>query len=98
MPLHRYFYSTSNVTPEISTTADPTPIMLTVDRLEALLQIQKTDPFYKRISKWLSNGKALKHEMDIFTQVRGLLCKHVTDSGQKFLALIIPKSCRPMTS
>ena len=42
----------------------------------------------------MSNGKAPKHETDIFTQVRGLLYKHVTDSGQKFLALVIPKSWR----
>ena len=30
--------------------------------------------------------------MDLFTHVRGLLYKHITDSGQKFLALVIPKS------
>ena len=30
--------------------------------------------------------------MDLFTHVKGLLYKHVTDSGQKFLALVIPKS------
>ena len=29
---------------------------------------------------------------DPFTHVKGLLYKHVTDSGQKFLALVIPKS------
>ena len=80
--------------PDIFTTPDPTPEMLTANRLEALLQMQKTDPFCKRISKWLSNWKALKHERDIFTQVRGLFYKHVTDSGQKFLALVIPKSWR----
>ena len=42
----------------------------------------------------MSNGKALKHETNIFTQVRGLLYKHVTNSGQKFLALVISKSWR----
>ena len=31
----------------------------------------------------------MKH---IFTHVKGLLYKHITDSGQKFLALVIPKS------
>ena len=56
--------------------------------------MQKTDPFCKRISKHLSNGKAPKHETDIFTHFRGLLYKHVTNSGQKFLALVIPKSWR----
>ena len=40
----------------------------------------------------LSNGKAPQHETDLFTHIRGLLYKHVTDSGQKFLALVIPKS------
>ena len=65
-----------------------------MDRLEALLKMQKTDPFCKWISKCLSNGKALQHEMDLFTHVRGLLYKHVTDSGQKFLALVMPKSWR----
>ena len=54
--------------------------------------MQKTDPFWKWISKHLSNGKAPKHETDIFTHIRGLLYKHIMDSGQKFLALVIPKS------
>ena len=34
-----------NVMPEISKTPDPTPKSLTADRLETLLQMQKTDPF-----------------------------------------------------
>ena len=54
--------------------------------------MQKTAPFCKRISKGVSNDKAPQHEMDLFTHVRSLLYKHVTDSGQKFLALVIPKS------
>ena len=81
-----------DVTPEISKAPDPTPELLTAERLEALLQMQKTDAFCKRISKHLSNGKVPKHETDIFTHVRGLLYKHDTDSDQKFLALVIPKS------
>ena len=40
----------------------------------------------------MSNGKAPKHETELFSHVRGLLYKHFTDSGQKFLALVIPKS------
>ena len=82
----------TDVTPKVSKTLNPTSKSLTADRLEALLQIQKTDPFCKRIFKCLSNGKALQHETDLFTHIRGLLYKHVTDSGQKFLALVIPKS------
>ena len=62
------------------------------DSLQALLQMQKTDPFCKRISKCLSSRKALQQETDLFMHVRGLLYKHVTDSGQKFLDLVIPKS------
>ena len=49
-------------------------------------------PFCKQISKCLSHGKAPKHETDLFSHIRGLLYKHITDSGQKFLALVIPKS------
>ena len=65
---------------------------MSVDKLEALQQMQKTDPFCKCILKQLSNGKALKHEADLFTHVKGLLYKHVTDSHQEFLALVIPKA------
>ena len=78
--------------PDIMPTSDPTPKPLTADRLETLLQMQKTDPFCKQISKHLSNGKAPKHEIDLSAHVKGLLYKHITDSGQKFLALVIPKS------
>ena len=73
-------------------TPDPTSKSLTADRLEAPLQMQKTDPSCKRISKCLSNGKAPKHEMKLFTHIKGLLYKCIMDSGQKFLALAIPKS------
>ena len=81
-----------HVTPDIMPTSDPTPKSLTVDGLETLLQMQKTDPFCRCISKHLSNGKAPKHVMDLFTHIKGLLYKHITDLGQKFLALVIPKS------
>ena len=81
-----------SITPDIMSTPDPTPKSLTADKLEALLQMQKTDPFCKLISKCLSNGKALKHETELFTHIRGLLYKHITDTRQKFLALVIPKS------
>ena len=83
-----------DVTPDITLTPDPTPKSLTADILEALLQMQKTDSFCKQISKGLSNGKAPKYETELFTHVKGLLYKHITGSGQKFLALVIPKSCK----
>ena len=78
--------------PEVSETTDHTPKTLTADRLQALLQMQKTDPFCKRISKCLSNRNAPQHKTDLFKHERGLLYKHVTDSGQKFLDLVITKS------
>ena len=77
-----------NVMPEISKAPDLTPKLLTANRLEALLQ--KADPFCKRISKCLTNGKAPKHETDIFTHVRSLLYKHVTDSGKNIPCISHP--------
>ena len=79
-----------DVIPEVPEVPDPTLKSLTADRLEALLQMQKTCPFCKRISKCLSNGKALQHETDLFTHVRGLLYKHITDSGQKIPCISYP--------
>ena len=81
-----------DVTPDISPDMNQRPKSLTADRLEALLQMQMTDPFCTCISKCLFNRKALQHETDICIHVKGLLYKHVLDSGQKFLALVIPKS------
>ena len=40
-----------DITPDISPLTSPTPKTLTTDRLEALLQMQKTNPFCKHISK-----------------------------------------------
>ena len=80
-----------DITPDVTEATDPTPKFLTADRLQALLQMQKTDPFCKRISKSLSNEKAPQHETDLFMQVKGLPYKHVSDSNQKYLALVIPK-------
>ena len=48
-----------DITPDVSPVSSPTPKSLTADRLEALLQLQKTDPFCKCISKQLFNGKEL---------------------------------------
>ena len=68
------------------------PKFLIADQLEALLQMQKTDPFCKRICKHLSTGKGPQHETDLFTHVRGLLIRHITNLGQRILALVIPES------
>ena len=81
-----------DVSPRISQEMNPAPTPLTADRVEALLHMQGTDPFCKHISRRLLNGKAPQHEFDTFTHVKGLLYKHVTDSGKQFLALVIPKS------
>ena len=86
--------SQPDVLPDVTVVTDPTPKSLTEDRLQKLLQMQKTDPFCKWISKCLSNGKAPKHKTDLFTHVKGLLYKHITDSHQNFLALVIPKAWR----
>ena len=50
-----------NTSPEVSPDPTPTPKTLMGDQLEALLQMQKTNPFCKCISKCLSNGKAPQH-------------------------------------
>ena len=78
--------------PQISQKPATDPKPVTADCLEALLQMQKTDPFCKCISKRLLNGKAPHYEFDTFTHVKGLLYKHVTDAGKMFLILVIPKS------
>ena len=58
------------------------PKLFTTNRLEALLQMQRRDPFCKHISKQLLNGEALQHEFDTFTHMKGLLYKHVRSSGK----------------
>ena len=78
--------------PVVPDAGNTTPKFLSADRLEACLQMQKADPFCKQISKQLSNGKAPNHEADLFIHVKGLLCKQVTDSNQKFLAPMIPNA------
>ena len=76
------------ISQEPTTASEP----FTVDHLEDLLQMQKTDPFCKCISRILLNGKVTHHEFDTFVHVKGLLYKHVMDAGKKFLSLVIPKS------
>ena len=86
--------STPPVVPKLHISQDDTPTLksLTADQWDALLQMQRTDPFCKCISKRLLNGKAPHHKFDTFTHVKGLLYKHVLDAGKQFLALVIPKS------
>ena len=49
-------------------------------------------PSCKCISKILLSGKTPSHEVNTFTHIKGLIYKHVMDSNQSFLALVIPKS------
>ena len=83
---------TNAVAPDVTDTQSTTPKSLSADRLEALLQMQMMDPFCKHLLKQLSNGKAPKHNADLFIHVKGLLYKHITESQQRFLALVIPKA------
>ena len=57
--------SQSEFIPDVSEVRDPTPKTLIANRLQAHIQMQKTDPFCKRISKYLSNRKAPQHETDL---------------------------------
>ena len=68
----------------------PPPLM--EDCKDTLWLMQRTDPFCKHVSEWLLSGKTSWHEVDTFMHIKGLLYKHVMDSNQQFLALVIPKS------
>ena len=70
------------VVPKLHISQDdtPTPKSLKADQQDALLQMQRTDPFCKFISKRLLNGKAPHHKFDTFTHVKG----HVSDAGKQF--------------
>ena len=88
------------VTPDLTiveTTHDIIPQPLTANRHHALLQMQRMDPFCKHISKQLSNGRAPQHEAYLFTHIKELLCKHITDTNQNFLAIIIYKAWKYTT-
>ena len=82
----------TDAAPHISQDATTTPKPITADCLDVLLQMQRTDPFCKCNSRRLLNSKAPYHDFDTFTYVKGLLYKHITDAGKKFLTLVIPKS------
>ena len=66
---------------KITDTPDAMPKVLTKDRLQALLHIQRTDPFRKHISKCLTNRTAPKHKAHLFLHMKELLYKHVMDSN-----------------
>ena len=79
--------STNPTTSELTTVEiiqDIMPKPLTIERHDALLQMQRTDPFCKCISKRLSNNKAPQYEADLFIHFKGLLYKHIMDANQTF--------------
>ena len=62
-----------DTTPQLSQEPTTTSKPLMAECLEALLQMQRTDPFCKHISRRLLNGKAPYHEFDTFTHVERLI-------------------------
>ena len=94
---HSKMCNIANTTPADPTTASTndmanTPPPLTEDKKDTPRLMQRTDPFCKCISKRLLSGKAPSHEVDTFTHIKSLIYKHVMDSNQRLLALVIPKS------
>ena len=53
--------------------------------------MQRMDPFYQCILKRLLSGKVPSHEVNTFMYIKGLIYKHVMDSNQRFVALVIPR-------
>ena len=82
--------SQPDITPKVSEATDPKTKSLTADRLQALMYKQITDPLCKRISKCVLNRKASQHETDLYTHVKGLLYKCITESSQIFLVWLYP--------
>ena len=54
--------------------------------------MQRADPLCRHISKRLLSGKASSPEINTFMHMKGCLYKHVMESNQRFLELVIPKS------
>ena len=95
---HSKRHNTANTTTSTDTTATTTNEKvntsppLTEDRKDTVGLLQRVDPFCKHISKRLLSGKAPLHEINTFTHIKGLIYKHIMDSNQRFLALVITKS------
>ena len=68
-----------DVMPEVSKVPDPTPKSLTADRLEALLQMQKTDPFLKdfpstyQMEKHCSMKQIFAHMSEVYSTNTSLI-------------------------
>ena len=57
-------------------------------------EMQSTDPFCKRMMKWLLNKTAPKHESDTFFIHNRLLHRYASDHSLDFCTLVIPKAWR----
>ena len=71
-----------SITPDIATPPDPTPKSLTADRLEALLQMQKTDPFCKQ-SLNIYTGKHLNMKQN---------CSSMSEDSYSNISQILARS------
>ena len=89
-----YTTNTIPADPTTASTNDKTniPPTLIEDQKDTPRLKQRTDPFCKCISKRLLSGKVPSHEVNTLTYIKGLIYKHVMDSNQRYLALVIPKS------
>ena len=85
---------TDAVDPNVIDTPSTTPKSLTADRLQALLQMQTPIHSVKESQNDCQMEKHQNTKADLFLHVKGLLYKYVTDSHEKFLALVIPKAWR----
>ena len=92
------YSTTCNTVNTTSTDTTPTsandkvnePSTLTADQKDTFKPMQMIDPFCKCIFKRLLSEKALSHEVNTFTQIKGLIYKHVMDTNKRFLALVTP--------
>ena len=80
---------TLHTDPTMTSTTDKVnePPPLIEDQKDTLYLMQRMDPFCKHISKILLSGKAPSHEVDTFTHTKGLICKYVMDSNQRFCTI-----------
>ena len=85
----------TDTAPHISQDATPIPKSLTTDHLDALLQMQRTDPFCKCISKRLLNmAKHPTTRFNTFTHVKGLLYKHCHRCWKEIPCIGYPKTMK----
>ena len=82
-------YVTAPLIPE---TGHTTMKSLSTDKLDATTSNSKGRLLLQTYFKVSVEWKTPKHKADIFIHVKELLYKHIMDSHQKFLALVIPEA------